>query len=330
MERYYEQSNANVHRGTYLIAEEATAALEGARAKVARFIGAPHAREVVFTKNATEALNLVAKAWGRANLSAGDAVVLTELEHHANIVPWHQLHDELGHRAALDPGRGPTATSTSPTSTAWSTAPRSSPSPPCRTCSARCSRSSGWWRAAHDAGAIAVDRRLAVRPPPRHRRAGLGRRLRRLHRPQDVRPHRHRRALGHHRDPRRHPAVPHRRRDDPQRHQGGVHAQRAALEVRGRHPADRRGGGARRRRRLPRGARHGGRARARGVAHRLRPALAHGALRRRAHDPRPVRAGRARRRAVASPTATCTPTTSPRCSTSTACACGPATTAPSP
>ena len=96
MARYYERSNANVHRGTYLIAEEATAALEEARAKVARFIGAGHPREVVFTKNATEALNLVAKAWGRANLSEGDVVVLTELEHHANIVPWHQLHDELG------------------------------------------------------------------------------------------------------------------------------------------------------------------------------------------------------------------------------------------
>jgi cysteine desulfurase/selenocysteine lyase len=96
IERYYEQSNANVHRGTYLIAEEATAALEGARAKVARFIGAPSTREVVFTKNATEALNLVAKAWGRDNLRAGDAVVLTELEHHANIVPWHQLAAEVG------------------------------------------------------------------------------------------------------------------------------------------------------------------------------------------------------------------------------------------
>jgi cysteine desulfurase/selenocysteine lyase len=96
VDRYYEQSNANVHRGTYLIAEEATAALEGARAKVANFIGAGAAREVVFAKNATEALNLVAKAWGRANLRAGDPVVITELEHHANIVPWHQLASELG------------------------------------------------------------------------------------------------------------------------------------------------------------------------------------------------------------------------------------------
>ena len=75
MERYYEQSNANVHRGTYLIAEEATAALEGARAKVAGFVGAGSPREIVFTKNATEALNLVAKAWGRANLRAGEAAL---------------------------------------------------------------------------------------------------------------------------------------------------------------------------------------------------------------------------------------------------------------
>jgi cysteine desulfurase/selenocysteine lyase len=96
MERYYECSNANVHRGTYQIAEEATAALEGARATLARFIGARQAKEVVFTKNATEALNLVAKAWGRAHLQAGDAVVLTEMEHHANIVPWHQLAAEVG------------------------------------------------------------------------------------------------------------------------------------------------------------------------------------------------------------------------------------------
>jgi len=96
METYYERCNANVHRGTYQIAEEATNALEGARATVARFIGARSPKELVLTKNATEALNLVAKAWGRANLREGDAVVLTELEHHANIVPWHQLHDELG------------------------------------------------------------------------------------------------------------------------------------------------------------------------------------------------------------------------------------------
>jgi cysteine desulfurase/selenocysteine lyase len=96
MDRYYERSNANVHRGTYLIAQEATEALEGARGIVRRFIGAPSDRNVVFTKNATEALNLVVRAWGTKHLRAGDAVVLTEMEHHANIVPWHQLAEAVG------------------------------------------------------------------------------------------------------------------------------------------------------------------------------------------------------------------------------------------
>ncbi len=96
MDTYYERSNANVHRGTYLIAQEATEALEGGRAKVARFIGAPAAKNVVFTKNATEALNLVVRAWGTKHLREGDAVVLTEMEHHANIVPWHQLREAIG------------------------------------------------------------------------------------------------------------------------------------------------------------------------------------------------------------------------------------------
>jgi cysteine desulfurase/selenocysteine lyase len=96
MDTYYEQSNANVHRGTYLIAQEATEALEGARGIVRRFIGAPSDRNVVFTKNATEALNLVVRAWGTKHLREGDAVVLTEMEHHANIVPWHQLAEAIG------------------------------------------------------------------------------------------------------------------------------------------------------------------------------------------------------------------------------------------
>jgi len=95
MGAFYEHSYANVHRGVYAIAEEATNEMEGARSAVARFIGAPSA-EIVFTKNATEALNLVAQSWGRANLGPGDAVVLTQMEHHANIVPWQMLSAELG------------------------------------------------------------------------------------------------------------------------------------------------------------------------------------------------------------------------------------------
>ena len=96
MQHYYETTHANVHRGVYSIAEEATRLMEEARAKVARFVGARSTREIVFAKNGTECLNLVAHAWGRANLRAGDAVLLTELEHHANLVPWLMLKEQLG------------------------------------------------------------------------------------------------------------------------------------------------------------------------------------------------------------------------------------------
>jgi cysteine desulfurase/selenocysteine lyase len=96
MTDYYERSHANVHRGVYALAEEATARYEGARSRVARFINAPSEREVLFSKNVTESLNLVASSWGRANLGAGDVVVLTEMEHHANIVPWLMLKEQLG------------------------------------------------------------------------------------------------------------------------------------------------------------------------------------------------------------------------------------------
>lgn len=97
MSRYYELRHANVHRAVFQTAEEATAVYEGAREAVAHFIGAPGgADEVVFTKNTTEAFNLLAKSWGAANLRAGDVVLVTEMEHHANIVPWFQLRDQVG------------------------------------------------------------------------------------------------------------------------------------------------------------------------------------------------------------------------------------------
>ncbi len=96
MARFYETSNANIHRGTYQLAVESTEAYEAARRAVARFVGAPDPRGLVFTKNVTEAINLVAASWGGANLKAGDAVVLTEVEHHANLVPWLMLKDKLG------------------------------------------------------------------------------------------------------------------------------------------------------------------------------------------------------------------------------------------
>ena len=97
MSRYYERTHTNVHRGVYELAEEATEAYEHARVVVGTFIGAPDpAREVVFTKNATESLNLFAGAYGRHRLERGDVVVLTVMEHHANLVPWLQLKEEVG------------------------------------------------------------------------------------------------------------------------------------------------------------------------------------------------------------------------------------------
>jgi cysteine desulfurase/selenocysteine lyase len=92
---YYREYNANVHRGIYTIGEKSTAAYERARATVARFINAPDSHEIVFTRNATEAINLVAYSWGRRNIGRGDAIVLTEMEHHANLVPWQLLVQEL-------------------------------------------------------------------------------------------------------------------------------------------------------------------------------------------------------------------------------------------
>lgn len=96
MSAYYETSHANVHRGIHVLSERATNAYEGARVKVKGFINAASSREIIFTRNATEGINLVAASWGRPNLGPGDVVVLSEMEHHANLVPWHMLAAERG------------------------------------------------------------------------------------------------------------------------------------------------------------------------------------------------------------------------------------------
>jgi cysteine desulfurase/selenocysteine lyase len=93
---FYETSYANVHRGVYTLSERATAEYEGAREKIARLINAPSAREVVFVRGATEGLNLIAYAWGLVNLGPGDLVVVTELEHHSNFVPWQYIAKRTG------------------------------------------------------------------------------------------------------------------------------------------------------------------------------------------------------------------------------------------
>jgi len=103
MDRFYRESNANIHRGIHLLAEESTAMYEAARVKIAQLINAPSARQVIFTRNTTEAINLVAYSWGRANLHAGDVVILTEMEHHSNLVPWYMLAAELELRLEFIP-----------------------------------------------------------------------------------------------------------------------------------------------------------------------------------------------------------------------------------
>src|SRR3989442_9166339 len=103
MSTYYEMYHANVHRGVYEISEEATARMEKARVKVARFINARRSKQVIFTRNTTESINLVAYSWGNTNITAGDLIVLTEMEHHSNLVPWQLLAQRTGARLEFVP-----------------------------------------------------------------------------------------------------------------------------------------------------------------------------------------------------------------------------------
>jgi len=100
---FYRNENANIHRGLYELSEKATLRFEAAREKVRELLGAAEAREIVFTRNATEAINLVAWSWGRSNIGPGDEVLITALEHHANLVPWQQLCAERGARLRVAP-----------------------------------------------------------------------------------------------------------------------------------------------------------------------------------------------------------------------------------
>src|SRR5437879_10857702 len=96
LRRYYERDNANVHRGIHELSNRATAAFEAARARAAKFINAHSVEEIVFTRGTTEGINLVAQAWGSKHIKAGDKILLTEMEHHSNIVPWQLLAERTG------------------------------------------------------------------------------------------------------------------------------------------------------------------------------------------------------------------------------------------
>jgi cysteine desulfurase/selenocysteine lyase len=98
MDEFYCRSNANIHRGVHTLAEEATALYEQAREKIAKFINSPSPRQIIYTRNTTESINLVAYTWARANLKPGDLIILTEMEHHSNLVPWYILAAERGVR----------------------------------------------------------------------------------------------------------------------------------------------------------------------------------------------------------------------------------------
>jgi len=103
MSTYYETTHANVHRGVYEISEEATARMEKARVKVARFINVRQSKQIIFTRNTTESINLVAYSWGNKNISAGDLIMLTEMEHHSNLIPWQLLAQRTGARLEFVP-----------------------------------------------------------------------------------------------------------------------------------------------------------------------------------------------------------------------------------
>ncbi len=103
MDSYYRLNNANIHRGIHTLAEEATAMYENGRELVAKFINSPSAKQVIFTRNASESLNLVAYTFARANLKSGDVIILTEMEHHSNLVPWQMLSAERGVRLEFIP-----------------------------------------------------------------------------------------------------------------------------------------------------------------------------------------------------------------------------------
>lgn len=109
LSRFYERDNANVHRGLHALSNRATEAYEGARARVAKFINAADPAEIIFTRGTTESINLVASSWGSANLKAGDVILLTEMEHHSNLVPWQLIAQRTGAKLRYVPVVGPNA-----------------------------------------------------------------------------------------------------------------------------------------------------------------------------------------------------------------------------
>ena len=193
MDEYYDEYRASIHRGVYPLAARATDAYEGARERVAAFAGSTPG-ETVFTRNATEAINLVAYSWGRANVGAGDLVVVTQMEHHSNLVPWQLLCSEKGAELAYVPVTDAGLLDMQALGDLLARRPKLVAVAP-RLQRARHDQPD---RRDHRARArrrrARAGRRRAGRPAPAGRRRRAGRRLLRLDRPQGLRADRHRRA----------------------------------------------------------------------------------------------------------------------------------------
>ena len=241
VDRYERRHHSNVHRGSHTLSAEATEAFEGARATVADHIGAADRREVVFVRNATEAINLVARAWGDANLGAGDRIVLTEMEHHSNIVPWQQLAERAGAKIEWAPidddglldldalagllKRGPKLLAVAHVSNVLGTE-----NPVAEIA-----------RLAHEAGAMVLADGAQAAPKLPLDVAALGVDFYAIDRPQALRADRDRGAVGPARAAAGDAAVPGRRLDDPQGHPGRNDLRRPARPLRGGDAGDRPG-----------------------------------------------------------------------------------------
>ena len=240
MDDYYRLRNANVHRGVHTLSEEATALYEGARGRIARFINAPSSKQVIFTRNATEAVNLVAYSWGLDTLKPGDEVLITQMEHHANIVPWQLITERTGatlRYVPLDP-QGTLRLDLldellTERTRLFAFVAMSNVLGTINPVAELVAR-------AAQRGRAGAGGRRAERAAPAGGRAGAQLRLPGLLRPQDVRADRQRRALRPPRAAGADAALHGRRRHDPRGAAGGLALEHAALEVRGRHAGHRR------------------------------------------------------------------------------------------
>ena len=253
---YNERHNANVHRGIHTLAEEATALYEGAREKVAGFLGATDPREIIFTKNVTEGLNLLARSIGAA-LRPGDEVVVTEMEHHSNLVPWQlacersgatlrwfgltedgRLDLEAADAEGLINERTKVVAFVHQSNILGTVNPVAEIVARAKAVGAL-TILDGAQSVPH--GLVGVRGRAGDIAGPAQTVAELGVDFLGWTEPQDARAHRHRRPVGPLRSARRAAAVPRRRRDGRRRHHGEDHVRRAAASLRSRHPADRAG-----------------------------------------------------------------------------------------